>query len=450
MTEKVRAPFFFNPLRSRLLWIFVVAHGAFALVLGDVMAFAPDEGGYLGIFNELYSRNFSFAGHLGWVGTTPTLYLQVVYLPAKLLTYLGIPTYLALRILAIALSTISVYLLLCIAKYQGSKEKFFSRALIAVLIIPTSFMWMSLSLREEFLYLGFSAFVTGLYLMNRTRSRPAMFLLTLGAFLVCYTKGYLFVALVFAAIALLLIRVILQRKLAMPLQYVALAILIPLIFAPATSRSLISAVAGQITGAQGALTASDGTGSSAPISSTSGSTSAAMLAAEVRANPNSLFSQLALKSKLVSPSTAPSTAPSTPTADLDKKRVDRLSLQPGHIRKPLTLITSSARFLFLPSPFIDNGSKFQNIGSYEEIIWWGLYLLVGFMIFRLIRSHRKIDDLFIWATTFSLFFIIISAVTEINVGTSLRHRSILLIPILAIILTCQISNEEVPVTSVSA
>jgi len=51
MTEKVRAPFFFNPLRSRILLVFVLAHLGFALVVGESFAFAPEEGGYLGIFN---------------------------------------------------------------------------------------------------------------------------------------------------------------------------------------------------------------------------------------------------------------------------------------------------------------------------------------------------------------------------------------------------------------
>jgi hypothetical protein len=36
------------------------------------------------------------------------------------------------------------------------------------------------------------------------------------------------------------------------------------------------------------------------------------------------------------------------------------------------------------------------------------------------------------ATIFALEFVAISALTEINVGTALRHRSLLLIPILVI------------------
>ena len=478
MIEKVRVPFFFNPLKSRLLQVFVVAHLAAALLLGEIFVFAPDEGGYLGIFNELYSRHFSLAGHFGWVGTTPTTYLQVIYLPAKVLTLLGIQSYLALRILAITLSTIAIYLLMCIAKDQKSSQKFYSRALVAALIIPTPFLWMTLSLREEFLYLGLSAFVTGLYFLNRKNVRGAFSFLTLGAFLICYTKGYLFVLVLFATIAAFLFRAVLNRGFAGTHKYIVLAIFLPLLFAPATTKSLVLGIQGQF-GFQGsALLAASNSNSEFP-SSTEGSTTTEALIAAVNRSPDKLFSKLVIKTKLVATATATATATPTPTPTATPTATpapaatptptpaatatptptptevvaptplspttgtDRLSLQPGHIRQPLTLIASSARFLFLPSPFIDNGSKFQNIGSFEEFIWWGLYILLGFMIFKLIRSRRKVDDLFIWASTFSIFFIIFSAVTEINVGTALRHRSILLIPILAMILSAQEPSEEV-------
>jgi len=440
MTKEAQIPFFFNPLKSRLLWIFCSVHLLVAVFLGEIFAFAPDEGGYLNIFKELYSRHFSLVGHLGWVATTPTLFVQVIYLPAKIFTLFGLPDYLALRILAIALSALSVYLLLCIARHQGSKKKYFSWALIAILLIPTTFLWMTLSLREEFLFLGFSTFSSGIYLLNLKRTRAAFITLTLGTFFVCYTKGYLFVLLFFAFITLLLVRGLMQRKFTISHGYIAIAVILPLVFAPATTKSLVSGVVGQLTGQSGALVIS--TDSAGQVVSTQGSTTTGALAAEVAANPDSLFSKFALKSKIVSTSTGSSTGSSTVTPAPDAKRVERLTLQPGHLRQPLTLISSSARFLFLPSPFIDNGSKFQNIGSFEEIIWWGLYIFLGFMIFRLIKSRRKIDDLFIWASAFSVFFIIFSAITEINVGTALRHRSILLIPILAMILMCQEPKKE--------
>ena len=433
MTKESQTPFFFNPLKSRLLWIFCSGHLFLAVSLGEIFAFAPDEGAYLSVFQELYLRHFSLAGHFGWSATTPTFFLRIIYLPAHVLTLLGLPDYLSLRILAIALSAISVYLLLCIAKHQGSKKKYFSWALIAILFIPTTFLWMTLSLREEFLFLGLSAFSSGIYLLNLKRTRAAFITLTLGTVLVCYTKGYLFVLLIFASFALLLIRGVLQRRLTIARGLLALAIILPLVFSPATTKSLVSAVVGQFTGQAGTLVIStDGAGAGV---STQGSTTTGALAAEVAAHPDSLFSKFALKSKIVSTSTGSSTG-------TDVKRVARLTLRPGHLRQPLTLISSSARFLFLPSPFIDNGSKFQNIGSFEEIIWWGLYIFLGFMIFRLIRSGRKIDDLFIWASAFSIFFISFSAITEINVGTALRHRSILLIPMLAMILMCQEPKKE--------
>ena len=94
---------------------------------------------------------------------------------------------------------------------------------------------------------------------------------------------------------------------------------------------------------------------------------------------------------------------------------------------------ASGRYLFLPSPFINNDSRFLNIAALESPFWWFLYLMVGATLFKRIRSREKIDDLATWALGFMVFFVGFSALIESNVGTLLRHRSVLLIPILAIV-----------------
>jgi hypothetical protein len=50
----------------------------------------------------------------------------------------------------------------------------------------------------------------------------------------------------------------------------------------------------------------------------------------------------------------------------------------------------------------------------------------------LVRRRREFDYAVMVATIFALEFVAISALTEINVGTALRHRSLLLIPILVV------------------
>ena len=93
---------------------YVGLHVTFSILLGNITAFAPDEGSYSGIFRQLYSAGFTsdvvgFGG--AWVP-----WLRLLYLPAKLLTYFGFTDLLAIRFLSIAYSTLATYLLIKMAK----------------------------------------------------------------------------------------------------------------------------------------------------------------------------------------------------------------------------------------------------------------------------------------------------------------------------------------------
>ena len=95
-------------------------------------------------------------------------------------------------------------------------------------------------------------------------------------------------------------------------------------------------------------------------------------------------------------------------------------------------IKSSLKFLFVPFIFLDNGSLFLNIQSVETPVWLFIYALFFVGLYQIIRKRRELDYAVTIATLFALEFVAISALTEINVGTALRHRSLLLIPILVI------------------
>jgi hypothetical protein len=121
--------------------------------------------------------------------------------------------------------------------------------------------------------------------------------------------------------------------------------------------------------------------------------------------------------------------------ETDKEVVEnqkKLSLQQAGIKKPLQVLESSAKFLLIPFIFIDNGSLFLNIQSIETPIWLFIYGLFFVGLYQLARRRREFDYAVMIATLFALEFVAISALTEINVGTALRHRSLLLIPILVI------------------
>jgi hypothetical protein len=121
--------------------------------------------------------------------------------------------------------------------------------------------------------------------------------------------------------------------------------------------------------------------------------------------------------------------------ETDKSVVEnlkKLSLQQAGLKKPLQVLESSAKFLLVPFIFVDNGSLFLNIQSIETPIWLFIYGLFFIGLYQVIRRRREFDYAVMMATIFTLEFVAISALTEINVGTALRHRSLLLIPILVI------------------
>ena len=121
--------------------------------------------------------------------------------------------------------------------------------------------------------------------------------------------------------------------------------------------------------------------------------------------------------------------------ETDKSVVEnqkQLSLQQAGLKKPLQVLESSAKFLLVPFIFMDNGSLFLNIQSIETPIWLFIYGLFFVGLYQIVRRRHEFDYAVVMATLFALEFVAISALTEINVGTALRHRSLLLIPILVI------------------
>ncbi len=104
-------------------------------------------------------------------------------------------------------------------------------------------------------------------------------------------------------------------------------------------------------------------------------------------------------------------------------------LEPGKISKPLTMLWPAFVFLCGPFPFIGDPGIAVGISSLESPLWWALY---GLVIFQFIR-FRKIKFLRDPQILFTLIFlageIAFSALVEVNLGTSFRHRSIILVPL---------------------
>jgi hypothetical protein len=178
----------------------------------------------------------------------------------------------------------------------------------------------------------------------------------------------------------------------------------------------------------------NGNGNEDPVDyvATGGMTVHALLG-ELERDPNTIVARIANAFGITAKLEAISK--SAIVVQTDKSVVEnqkKLSLQQAGIKKPLQVLESSAKFLLVPFIFIDNGSLFLNIQSIETPVWLFIYGLFFVGLYQLARRRREFDYAVMIATLFALEFVAISALTEINVGTALRHRSLLLIPILVI------------------
>jgi len=111
---------------------------------------------------------------------------------------------------------------------------------------------------------------------------------------------------------------------------------------------------------------------------------------------------------------------------------EKLTITPASLRDPVSLFLGVAGFIVKPFPFFDSGSFFINILSYESFFWYPIYGLLATIIYRMVRGKNEWDLSSTTAILFIVGFLIQSALLEINIGTAYRHRSILLIGILAL------------------
>ena len=149
--------------KNTFFTIFFTTHLLFASILGRLYALAPDERGYLYTFNSVYTLPIGTSAQSGsgWI-TAPTVFLWIAYLPAKVLNILGVPDYLAIRLLSILITGISLYLLLNIhdnSKTFGRLSRAFT---YLPFFIPSIFLWTSVGLRESFIIAELSVFLAGL------------------------------------------------------------------------------------------------------------------------------------------------------------------------------------------------------------------------------------------------------------------------------------------------
>ena len=456
--------------KNKTLSLFAILHSVLAIGLGRLFAFAPDETGYLYTFNNLYGQSADPNPQYqsGWI-TAPKAFLWVAYLPAKLLTLLGVPDYAAIRFLSIALTLFSILMLRKIYLRTSNQAKNSDYWIFAAYLIPSVFLWTTVGLRESFIIAEITAFLVGFNYLWAGKSIKGAALIAIGSYGLLSTKSYLWFCLMLATLiccGIILFQKVSKKKI---LKFLTAGLVIPLaLFACTTSIYALSFIlksditeTGNRSGDSITQVYVDGFGNPSEIVGGKppkgnnqeekpgdnqeevklitfhGDYTLVALYFYLQDKPNSIFTKimsvLKLKNKVEqiwSEKLKLGLIYEDVEAGSDTSSLNGHILTPGQIDKPLSMVWPAFVFLFGPFPLIGDPGIAAAVASFESPLWWLLYMALAFQFFRFRRSKLLQDPTMILSVIFTLGFIAFSALVEVNLGTSFRHRSVLLVPII--------------------
>ena len=423
-------------IRNKLVIFFLTSHVIFAMFLGRLFAFAPDERGYLFTFNNVYTLPINTVAQMGsgWI-TAPTVFLWIAYLPAKILNIVGVTDYLSVRLLSIAIITLSLVLLIRmnekIKRNKGISQNF----IIFSFFIPSVFLWTSTGLREAFIIFAITLFLVGLNYLFLKKTRAGISFLFIGSYVLLSTKPYLWVLLILALIVFSLVTLILKTRREHLLKLIAAGFIAPIIlFAGTTSQYALNFLfSGNVT--EVGLRSGDSITQIDDVTFHGDYTLIALHFYLIE-NPDSLFSNafevLNLDDKVESlwnEKLQSGLISENKQVGKDTSSLNGHILKPGLITEPWSMLWPAFVFLAGPFPFIGEPGLAAKIASFESPLWWLFYLLVIYQFYRFREVKLFRDPAILFALIFLAGEIAFSSLVEVNLGTSFRHRSILLAPL---------------------
>jgi hypothetical protein len=429
----------FNSFNFVVILVITSLHLAFIVIFDKVTAFAPDEANYIGVFNNLYKSDFSLEGYLGWQEGSINA-LRVIYLPAKLLEVIGFSDFYSVRFLSVFYSTLSLYLLLKLAperRILSFPVKFW---IASAYFIPSVFVWSSLGLRESFIFFSYTAIFFLLLNPQGLSFRIRFLLLIATSTFFLISKIYLFGLFLFSLAFSLTLLSFSKKKTEGSTLALLSSLLLPLLMFPSIAENIVVGAKTTFEAKQISSTSTPtsvgtgiGTGTGAGTVPVRGQT-LHFLNEQFDRNPILSWFSTATGIRSFFNEKAESAFLPAGSKELYENTA-LLQTQRASLQDPKSLALGAYNFLFVPTPFVDNGSFFLNIQSFESFIWYFYYLILILLLIGLIRGKYYLNFATILSCLFTLGFIVLSALIEVNDGTSVRHRAVLIMGILVMLAT---------------
>jgi len=449
MLDKTKALFnHFSP-KHRVFFLFFSTHTVALALLDKVTAFAPDEVSYIQVFDELYTKDFDLSPFLGWRLESVNV-LRFLYLPARILEFAGFSDFYSVRTLSVLYAFIAFYALLRSAtniRILGAKT---STWISLAFFVPSVFLWTTLGLRESFLILSLTIVFLVIGDTLRINFFARVLLLGSAAIVLLTTKLYLYFLLFVAFVLAILITWISKRVLDKSHVFWLAIFMTPLLIFPTITIGAAveakNAIREQFKLAPTPTPTPTPIEVGVPIDSDSESIrirgeTLHSLKEQLDRNPliNWMSEVTGLGGYLEAKADEATVDASLPEAvdSLKSLKTDQASLG-----DPISLVKGIVTFLFVPTPFVDNDSFFLNILSYESFVWYLFYVLFAMSILNITRRRIRPTISVLTASIFTIEFLVVSSLIETNHGTSVRHRVVFLIGVLAILALSERKNQS--------
>ena len=417
-------------------------HIAIIILLDKVTAFAPDENGYITIFKNLYRSDFTLVGYLGWPEGSINV-LRLLFLPAKALETIGFSDFFSVRLTTVLYSMLTLFVLFKLSSNIVILRRSSKFWIIAAFFVPSYFLWTSLGMREGFIFFALVSIFYFIKVITCDGIKASIFLIIPCTLLLLIAKIYLYALLILALLTALITLSFVRKKLDSGSLKILTLCLIPALVFPSISGNIFISAKSVIEIKLGVTTATNATPTNATPTTKLAARGQTLhnLNTQLKNNPSlAWISRITGLDNLINLKSKNSFLPVN-SMELSNN-VMQLQAQAATFRDPSSILIGMFNFLIVPVPFLDNGSFFLNIQSYESFAWYIYYILLAFLCIGLLRGKYELNTHSVTATYFALGFIFFSALVETNDGTSVRHRSVLLIGILIMLATFREKNHK--------
>ena len=418
--------------------LYFITHTLLLTVLGNIRAFAPDELSYINCFKGLYSSNFDLAPFGGWWNAN-VIFLRVLYLPIKIFTFLPFSDLVLLRLYSIILTSIALFLLIHFTKITDSYLG--KLALIVFTFTPSVFLWTTLAIKESFILLALVVFFLGIECIRKSRRVVGYVPCLFSGYSLLNLKGYLYVILTISIVLAVIMKIVRTFKFEKTALLLLFVLFLPYVISPSTSALILESSIGfsnKLSEFRVVDEISQTDPSQTDPSQTDRESGMTLSLLNQEANQNTLFNSvlsiLRLDEFLSSKALFYSESSSK---DLYVNR----SLNPVNPTDFNGFINGLLALLFLPNVFRNNGSAALDLLGFEIFLWVFLYSTAIYIGWK--SKSNLVSFNSICLMIYSLMFIVVSEMTEINLGTAIRHRIVLGLTLIIFIGSQKITGKNI-------